>query len=76
MADVPDVFRSENAATGRLVHLIPDRLAAAVPNHPLFSYAKTSRPQDGFIDVSAKRFANAINRTSWLLLSLLGLKVT
>jgi hypothetical protein len=69
---VSAVFQSSSAATGRLIHLIPDDLAKAVPDHPLFSYPKTAKPRDGFVDVSSKRFANAINRTSWWLKSLLG----
>ncbi|KAI9745048.1 MAG: hypothetical protein M1818_001326 [Claussenomyces sp. TS43310] len=70
--DVPAVFQSSSANTSRLIHLIPDELAGVVPNHPLFSYPKTSKPQDGFVDVSSKRFANSINRTSWYLATLLG----
>lgn len=70
--DVPSVFKAERASPNRLVHLIPDQLAAEVPEHSLFSYPKTNSPKDGFIDVSAKQFANAINRTAWYLLDLLG----
>ncbi len=70
--DIPPIFRHSSANASRLIHLIPDELARAVPDHPLFSYPKTARPQDGFEDVSSKRFANAINRTSWYLFSLLG----
>ncbi|KAK4186651.1 hypothetical protein QBC35DRAFT_412198 [Podospora australis] len=70
--DVPSVFRAERASPNRLVHLIPDQLAAEVPEYPLFSYPKTNSPKDGFIDISARQFANAINRTAWYLLDLLG----
>lgn len=70
--NVPTIFRSGLASASRLVHLIPDELAKAVPDHPLFSYPKTTKPQDGFIDVSSRCFANAINRTSWYLENLLG----
>lgn len=70
--DVPAVFQASSASARRLIHLIPDELAKTVPDHPLFSYPKTSKPQDGFVDVSSKCFANAINRTSWYLFSLLG----
>lgn len=70
--DIPAIFRPEFASANRLVHLIPDELAKAVPDHPLFSYPKTAKPQDGFIDVSSSCFANAINRTSWYLADLLG----
>lgn len=69
---VPEVFHSLRAKTGRLVHLIPDEIAREAPDHPLFSYAKGAKPQDGFIDVSAKQFANAVNRTSWYLETFLG----
>lgn len=70
--EIPSVFRLENAVPDRLVHLIPDELARKVPEHSLFAFAKTNKPQDGLIEVSAKCFANAINRTSWYLESLLG----
>ena len=69
---IPPVFRLENAVPDRLVHLIPDELARKVPEHPLFAFPKTENPQDGLVEVSAKSFANAINRTSWYLESLLG----
>lgn len=71
-SDIPPVFRFETAVPDRLVSLIPDELAQNVPEHPLFAYPKTTRPQDGFIEVTAKCFANAINRTSWYLEALLG----
>ena len=70
--EVPSVFRVENAVPDRLVHLIPDELAGKVPGHSLFAFPKTERLQDGLVEVSAKCFANAINRTSWYLENLLG----
>ncbi|TAQ86889.1 hypothetical protein B7494_g4804 [Chlorociboria aeruginascens] len=70
--DIPSVFGVEAAVPDRLVHLIPDELARKVPEHPLFAFPKTDLPQDGFVEVNAKCFANAINRTSWYLESLLG----
>lgn len=70
--EIPPVFRLENAVPDRLVHLIPDELARKVPEHSLFAFPKTDTPQDGLVEVSAKCFANAINRTSWYLESLLG----
>lgn len=70
--DVPAVFQKSQASASRLVHLIPDHLAEAAPDHPLFSYPRTSNLQDGFRDISSRCFANAINRTSWYLRSLLG----
>ena len=71
--DIPIVFKLSSAAPSRLIHLVPDELARTVPYHALFSYPKTAEPQDGYTDVSSKCFANAINRTSWYLKSLLGL---
>ena len=71
--NVPRIFQSSSASASRLVHLIPDELAGVVPDHPVFSYPKTTKPQDGFVDVSSNSFANGVNRTSWYLASLLGL---
>ncbi len=71
-ADVHEVFQASSAVAGRLTHLIPDELALAVPDHPLFAYAKTNKPEDGFVDVTAAEFASAVNRASWFLLDLLG----
>ncbi|KAI1081041.1 putative NRPS-like enzyme [Whalleya microplaca] len=71
-SDIHEVFQASSMVPDRLIHLIPDELAIKVPTHSLFSYPKTGRPQDGFVDVSAKAFANAVNRTSWYLESLLG----
>ncbi|KAL8964309.1 MAG: hypothetical protein Q9183_004537, partial [Haloplaca sp. 2 TL-2023] len=71
--DIPLVFQKSHASASRLIHLIPDELAEAVPDHPLFSFPTTAKPQDnGFKDVSSKCFANAINRTAWYLRDLLG----
>ncbi|KAL8904941.1 MAG: hypothetical protein Q9207_002935 [Kuettlingeria erythrocarpa] len=70
--DLPVVFQRSHASESRLVHLIPDQLAEAIPDHPLFSFPTKTKPQDGFRDVSSKCFANAINRTAWFLSKLLG----
>ena len=71
--DIPLVFQKSHASASRLIHLVPDELAEAVPNHPLFSFPTTAKPQnDGFRDVSSKCFANAINRTAWYIRDLLG----
>ncbi|KAF7586175.1 hypothetical protein BBP40_009331, partial [Aspergillus hancockii] len=70
--DIHPIFQTANARPDRLVHLIPDELAKAVPDHPLFSYPNTAKPQDGFVDISCKSFANAVNRVSWYLRYLLG----
>ncbi|KAK6592156.1 thioester reductase domain-containing protein [Botrytis cinerea] len=71
-SDVPAAFAAANSNPARLVHLIPDELARSVPDHSIFAYPKTDMPQDGFVEVSARSFANAINRTAWYLESILG----
>ncbi|KAL8872158.1 MAG: hypothetical protein Q9198_007261, partial [Flavoplaca austrocitrina] len=51
--DIPLVFQKSHASASRLIHLIPDELAEAVPDHPLFSFPTTAKPQDdGFREVS------------------------
>ncbi|CAO1601145.1 hypothetical protein XANCAGTX0491_004809 [Xanthoria calcicola] len=71
--DIPVVFQRSHASASRLIHLVPDELAEAVPDHPLFSFPRTAKPQDdGFRDVSSRCFANAINRTAWYIRDLLG----
>jgi hypothetical protein len=70
--DVHPIFQLESARPNRLIHLIPDELADAVPDHPLFSYAKGPKSQDGFADVSCNSFANGVSMTSWYLRHLLG----
>lgn len=70
--EVPSPFSRSNAVPDRLVHLIPDELASQVPEHVLFAYPKAESVQDGFVDVTARQFAQAINRTSWYLESSLG----
>ncbi|MBE3049559.1 hypothetical protein IMZ48_45095 [Candidatus Bathyarchaeota archaeon] len=69
---IPGIFQPSRASPSRLVHLIPDQLATEVPDHVLFSFAKTPRPEDGFVDVTARAFAAAVNRASWFLEDLLG----
>ncbi|KAI5860467.1 putative NRPS-like enzyme [Durotheca rogersii] len=71
-SDIQKVFQASSMIPNRLIHLIPDDLAAEVPNHILFSYPRTKDLQDGFVDITAKCFANAINRGCWYLESLLG----
>ncbi|OTA64054.1 acetyl-CoA synthetase-like protein [Hypoxylon sp. EC38] len=70
--DIADVFKLKNAIPGRLIHLLPDELGEAVPNHILFSFAKAADPRSGFIDVSSQMFADAVNRTSWFLSNVIG----
>lgn len=71
-ANIPSPFLQSKAVTNRLVHLIPDQLAREVPAHILFAFPRSEDPRDGFVDVTASAFANAINRTSWYLESILG----
>ena len=70
--NIPESFLQNAAVPNRLVHLIPDQLASQVPEHVLFSFPRSETFQDGFVDVNARNFANAINRTSWYLESVLG----
>lgn len=70
--DIPGVFQSSQASPARLVHLIPDQLAEEVPEHVLFAFSKTPSPEDGFVEVTARQFAAAVNRASWFLRDLLG----
>ncbi|KAI0111253.1 acetyl-CoA synthetase-like protein [Nemania sp. FL0031] len=70
--NIHPVFQLSHASTQRLIHLIPDELAQVVPGHPLFSFSKSENPRDGFTDVSARCFANAINRAAWWLAENLG----
>lgn len=70
--DVPAVFQKTHASASRLIHLIPDQLAEAVPDHVLFSFPISAELQDGFRDVSCRCFANGINRAAWYLRDLLG----
>ncbi|XXG95744.1 hypothetical protein Hte_002014 [Hypoxylon texense] len=70
--DRAEIFKLSNSIPNRLIHLLADELAQAVPDHILFSFAKTADPRDGFVDVSSQTFANAVNRTSWFLRSILG----
>ena len=70
--DIQSAFGFDAAVPNRLVHLIPDELARRVPDHSMFAYPKTTKVEDGFEEVTATKFANAINRTSWWLESTLG----
>ena len=49
-----------------------DEEAINNPDRIVFSLAKTTKAADGFISVSNKRFANAVNRAAWWLEKLLG----
>lgn len=70
--EIHPVVQRENASCFRLAHTRPDELAEAIPEYILFSYARTSNPRDEFVDISARCFANSINRASWYLFEKLG----
>jgi hypothetical protein len=70
--EIPSIFQLSRAKPDRLIHLLPNELKREVPNHILFSYPKTTSPRDGFIDVSAAAFADAVDRTAWYLRNTLG----
>ncbi|KAK8080222.1 hypothetical protein PG997_008040 [Apiospora hydei] len=70
--EIHPVFQRESASCRRLVHTRPDELAEAVPEYVLFSYARTANPRDEFVDITARCFANAVNRASWYLSDELG----
>jgi acyl-CoA synthetase (AMP-forming)/AMP-acid ligase II len=55
----------------RLLPQIIDERAAARHERPIASIPRTHRIEDGFVDISYERLANAINRcTHWLVQSL------
>lgn len=70
--EIPPIFQLHAATPDRLIHLIPNQLKREVPDHVLFSYPRTNRPQDGFIDISAAKFADGVDRASWYLKRTLG----
>lgn len=53
----------------RLLPQIIDDLASAEPDRVLYSIAKSADISQGFRHVSARAFANAIDKTAWLLYS-------
>lgn len=56
----------------RLIPQILDDLASAEPNRILYSVAKSSDLSQGFLDVSARAFTKAVDKTAWLLRRELG----
>ena len=51
----------------RLVPRILDELARDEPDHVLYCIPKNDQLDDGFRDITARVFANAVNRTArWL----------
>ncbi|KAI1328406.1 hypothetical protein F5Y16DRAFT_419838 [Xylariaceae sp. FL0255] len=56
----------------RLLPSIVDELALSDPSRILYSIAKTRHPGDGFLDITAARFARAVNRCAWFIEESLG----
>lgn len=70
---IANIMAPENTPYGRrLLPLLIDEIAAQDPERPWVSVAKTDNLQDGFQDLSYRRFANAINRMAWWLESSIG----
>ncbi len=60
----------------RLLPQILDDLASAEPDRIIYSIAKSSDISQGFLHVSARAFANAVDKTAWLLHHQLGRSLT
>lgn len=56
----------------RLLPSLVDEIAEFEPHRVVFSIAKTKDPADGFQDISAKAFANAVDRCAWHIENSLG----
>ena len=56
----------------RLLPQLVDERGRTMPERIMYSFAKTDRPSDGFLDVTTKQFANAVNRAAWWIQSCLG----
>lgn len=69
MGSIP---RQSPAYGQRLLPTLVDEKAVSEPNNIVYSYAKTTKAVDGFVEVSQKRFANSINRAAWWIEKLLG----
>ncbi|KAM0142805.1 hypothetical protein ACHAO1_001043 [Botrytis cinerea] len=66
------IQRQTPAYGQRLLPTLIDEKAVGEPNKIIYSYAKTTKAVDGFVEVSHKRFANSINRAAWWIEKLLG----
>jgi acyl-coenzyme A synthetase/AMP-(fatty) acid ligase len=66
-----DTSQSSPAYGQRFFPPLIDERARELPNRIIFSFAKTDDPSDGFLDVTALQFANAINRAAWWIKSYL-----
>ncbi|KAI1293197.1 hypothetical protein F5Y03DRAFT_374470 [Xylaria venustula] len=58
-----------------LLPSLVDDLARSDPSRVLYSFAKTKHPADGFTDVCAAEFAQAVDRCSWFIDQQLGLGI-
>ncbi|KAI0842998.1 hypothetical protein F5Y06DRAFT_78562 [Hypoxylon sp. FL0890] len=56
----------------RLLPSLVDEIAQSNPHRILYSVAKTKDPAEGFLDIDAKTFAQAVNRFAWYIDSQLG----
>lgn len=56
----------------RLLPSVIDNIAQNDPSRVLYSIAKTRDPADGFQDISAQSFAQAVDRCAWHLEKTLG----
>lgn len=56
----------------RLLPTLLDEEALNNPNRIIFSFAKTTKATDGFVDISIKRLANSVNRAAWWIEKSLG----
>lgn len=49
----------------RLLPSVVDEIARSDPHRVLYSISKTSQPRDGFQDISAAHFSQAVDRCAW-----------
>jgi len=56
----------------RLLPTLIDEIARSDPERPFAAIARTTKPEDGYDDVTFYRFAKAIDRCAWWLENKLG----
>ncbi|KAI1142682.1 hypothetical protein F5Y05DRAFT_126811 [Hypoxylon sp. FL0543] len=61
-----------SVAGERLLPSLVDEIAGSDPHRILYSVAKTKDPSEGFLDIDAKTFAQAVNRFAWYIDEQLG----
>ncbi|KAI9647265.1 hypothetical protein NHQ30_003648 [Ciborinia camelliae] len=66
------IQRQTPAYAQRLSPTLVDEEAVNNPDRIIYSFAKTAKLADGFLDVSIKHLANSINRAAWWIENLLG----